>query len=296
MGSKVTYNCFILLVVFTLCCCSLVHSLDNTDTKTLNSLLQDYALRSLIKHMPQTGALYDALLPQNLSGMNVSIVHLRSQRLYRKGANFSFFRIPPRTMFIPNVRRLVIVYQNLGNWSSKFYNLPSYSLITSVVGFMVFDASNVTDIRVKNLNLNTMGQPITTHFPNVTIMHGTNSRVRCVAFSANGTYKVSSMTSPGLCYSKDPGYFSVVSPLETKPQPQREWYVLVIGFVIGIFGLVAVVYAGFSCLRFVKAKRIEAIERHNNEDLVLESRWVGNSKLPSAAVTRTKPAYENSVL
>ncbi|OIV93649.1 hypothetical protein TanjilG_04881 [Lupinus angustifolius] len=295
MGSKVTYNCFIKLVVFILCFCSLVHSLDNNkDTETLNSLLQDFAFRSLIKHKPQNGALYDAFLPQNLSGMHVSVVHLRSQRVWRKGANFSFFQIPPRTMFSPHVRRLVIVYQNLGNRSSQFYNLQGYSLISYVVGFMVFDASNVTDARVKNLNISTMGQPISIHFPNVTFLGGIKSRVRCVAFSANGTIQVSLMISPGLCYSKDQGHFSVVLQLESKPQ--RQWYLLVIGFVIGFVGLIAVVYAGFSCTRFLKAKRIQAIERHANEDLVLESRWVGNSKLPSAAVTRTQPAYENSVL
>ncbi|CAL0312606.1 unnamed protein product [Lupinus luteus] len=295
MGSKVTWSCLIFLLFFTHLCCSLVHSLDNTASETFNSLVQDFAFRSLVKHRPPTGALYDAVLPQNLSGMDVSAVRLRSRRLWKKGANFSYFRIPPRTISIPHVRRLVIVYQNLGNWSSHFYNLPGYSLISSVVGFMVFDASNVTDVRFRNLTLNTMGQPIFIQFHNVTFVGGSNSRVRCVAFSANGTFQVTLMSSPGLCYSRDQGHFAVVLPIEKKRR-HRQWYLWVIGFVVGFSGLIAVVYAGFLSIKLLKAKRIQAMERQANEDIILENRWVGNSKLPSAAVTRTQPVLESSVI
>ncbi|RDX97234.1 hypothetical protein CR513_20011, partial [Mucuna pruriens] len=293
MGSNMNWD-FIWVLLLTLCCCpSLVHSLDNTDaSESLNSLVQDFAFRSLVKHRPQTGALYDALLPRNLSGMDVSVVRLRSRRLWNKGANFSYFRIPPRTMSVPHVRRLAIVYQNLGNWSSLYYTLPGYSFISSVVGFMVFDASNVTDTSLRNLTLNTMGQPISIQFPNISFMGrgSINSRVRCVAFNANGTFHITEMSSPGVCYSRDQGHFSVVLPLENK---LGTWYLWVIGFVVGIFGLMIVGYAGFSSsMRLLKTKRIQAMEKQANEDQVLESRWVGNSKMPSAAVTRTQPVLE----
>lgn len=297
MGSKVSWD-FIWLLIFTLCCCSasLVHCLDNTASESLNSLVQDFAFRSLIKHKHrhQTGALYDAFLPRNLSGMDVSVVRLRSRRLWNKGANFSYFRIPPRTVSIPHVKRLAIVYQDLGNWSSHYYNLPGYSLISSVVGFMVFDASNVTNtsVAVRNLTLNTMGQPISIQFPIVTFKGGVISRVRCVAFNSNGTFQLTEVSSHGACYSRDQGHFSVVLPLEKKRRP---WYLWLIGFVLGFFGLIAVIYVGFLSVRLVKAKRIQAMERQANEDLVLESRWVGNSKMPSAAVTRTQPVLESGV-
>ncbi|XP_061337841.1 uncharacterized protein LOC133284780 [Gastrolobium bilobum] len=284
MGSNVW------VLVFSLCCCSVVQSLDNTATESLNSLVQDFAFRSLVKHRPQTGALYDALLPRNLSGMDVSVVRLRSRRLWNKGANFSYFRIPPRTISIPHVRRLAIVYQNLGNWSSHYYNLPGYTLISSVVGFMVFDASNVTDTSVRNLTLNTMGHPISIQFPSVAFTDGINSRARCVAFNANGAFQITEMSSLGMCYARDQGHFSIVFPLEKKRRP---WYLRVIGFVLGFFGLITVGYAGFSSLRLLKTKRIRAMEKHANEDLVLESRWVGNNKMPSAEVTRTQPVLES---
>ncbi|GAU32637.1 hypothetical protein TSUD_71850 [Trifolium subterraneum] len=281
---------FIWVLIFTLCCCSLVHSLNNTASESLNSLVQDFAFRSMVKHRHQTGALYDALLPRNLSGMDVSIVRLRSRRLWNKGANFSYFQIPPRTVSIPHVRRLAIVYQNLGNWSSHYYNLPGYSLISSVVGFMVFDASNVRDRSFKNLTLNTMGHPISIQFPNLLFMSDNNSRARCVAFNGNGTFQLTVMSSPGVCHSRDQGHFSVVLPLEKK---QGQWYMWLIGCVLGFFGLITLGYVGFSSLRLVKTKKIQAMEKQAIEDMVLESRWVGDSKMPSAAVTRTQPVLES---
>ncbi|BAT73012.1 hypothetical protein VIGAN_01046500 [Vigna angularis var. angularis] len=295
MGYNMNWD-FIWVLPLTLSCCSLVHSLGNTPaSESLNSLVQDFAFRSLVKHKPQTGALYDALLPRNLSGMDISIVRLRSRRLWNKGANFSYFRIPPRTVSIPHVKRLAIVYQNLGNWSTLYYNLPGYSLISSVVGFLVFDASNVTDTSERNLTLNTMGQPISIQFPNITLMGRghINSRVRCVAFNANGTFQLTQMSAPGVCYSRDQGHFSVVLPLEKK---RGRWYLWVIGFVVGFFSLIIVGYAGFSSMRLLKTKRIQAMEKQANEDQVLQSRWVGNSKMPSAAVTRTQPVLECGVL
>ncbi|CAJ2676486.1 unnamed protein product [Trifolium pratense] len=281
------------VLIFTSCCCSLVHSLNNNTA--LNSLVQDFAFRSMVKHRHQTGALFDTILPRNLSGMDVSVVRLRSRRLWNKGANLSYFHIPPRTVSIPHVRRLAIVYHNLGNWSSHYYNLPGYSLVSSVVGFMVFDASNVRDTSFKNLTLNTMGHPISILFPNVSFIMSddNNSRAaRCVAFNGNGTFQLTVMSSPaGVCHSRDQGHFSVVLPLEKK---QRQWYYLwLIGCVLGFFGLITLVgYVGFSSFRLVKTKKIQAMEKQAIEDMVLDSRWVGDSKMPSAAVTRTQPVIE----
>jgi hypothetical protein len=67
----------------------------------------------------------------------------------------------------------------------------------------------------------------------------------------------------------------------------------VIGCVLGFFGLITLGYVGFSSLRLVKTKKIQAMEKQAIEDMVLESRWVGDSKMPSGAVTRTQPVLEN---
>ncbi|KAI9108364.1 hypothetical protein K1719_020555 [Acacia pycnantha] len=295
MGSNMSWpDFFVSLVFFTLLlCCSLAHSSEEESaTQSLNSFVQEYAYRTVLKHQPHTGALYDAMLPQNLSGMDVSVVRLRSRRLWNRGANFSYFRIPPRTITIPHVRRVAIVYQNLGNWSSHYYNLPGYSLVTSVVGFVAFDATNVSDSRIRNLTLTTTGQPISVHFPNTALMVGVKSKARCVSFSANGTYYLSEMMNRNVCHSREEGHFSIVVPSE-KTRRRRLWYVWVISSVVGFLVLISVMtYVGVSLVRLLKAKRIRAMERQADEDLVLQSRWVGTSKMPSAAVTRTQPVLE----
>lgn len=289
MGSCISIS-WDFFIFFTLLFCSFAHSLDDDATQSVNSLVQEYAFRTMVKHRPHTGSLYDALLPRNLSGMDVSVVRLRSRRLWKRGANFSYFRIPPRTMPIPHVRRLAIVYQNLGNWSSHYYTFPGYSLISTVVGFTVFDASNISDFSIRNLTLTlaTMGQPISVDFSSTKYM---TSRARCVVFNANGTFHLSEMKSRGVCNSREQGYFSIAVPSEKKRRP---WYVWVIGFVLGFMGLITVVYVGLSSMRLLKAKRIQAMERQADEDSVLQSRWVGTSKMPSAAVTRTQPVLECS--
>ncbi|MCI27236.1 hypothetical protein A2U01_0048434 [Trifolium medium] len=54
----------------------------------------------------------------------------------------------------------------------------------------------------------------------------------------------------------------------------------------------------FSCSPIGEAaatvtKKIQAMEKQAIEDMVLESTWVGDSKMPSAAVTRTQPVLES---
>ncbi|XP_028774822.1 uncharacterized protein LOC114731743 [Neltuma alba] len=261
MGSNMSWHLFVSSAL-NLLFCSLAHSSAESATQSLNSFVQEYAYRTVLKHRPHTGALYDAMLPQNLSGMDVSVVRLRSRRLWKRGANFSYFQIPPKTITIPHVRRLAIVYQNLGNWSSHYYNLPGYSLVTSV-------------------------------FPNTTFLAGVKSRARCVTFSANGTFYISEMMNQNVCHSREEGHFTIVVPLERK---RRRWYLWVIGSVVGFLVLIWVMtYVGISSMRLLKAKRIRAMERQADEDLVLQSRWVGTSKMPSAAVTRTQPVLECNV-
>ncbi|KAK4771431.1 hypothetical protein SAY87_031963 [Trapa incisa] len=121
-----------LLLLFTFSAiCS--RSADNS----LDSSLQESAFKILTQHQhPHTGSLYRAWLPAEYAGMEVSVVRLRTKTLWRKGTNFSSFSIPPRTVPIPHVKRLVIVYQDMGNWSSEFFSVPGYTLVTHVVGLL----------------------------------------------------------------------------------------------------------------------------------------------------------------
>ncbi|XVE57996.1 hypothetical protein DITRI_Ditri04bG0134700 [Diplodiscus trichospermus] len=281
----------LLWLVFSLCFSSSVHSLDSFSYDSLDTSLQDFAFRALVRRKPLTGALYKSSLPANLSGVDVSIVRIRSQTLWEKGANLSSFRIPSQTVPVPHVRRLAIVYQNLGNWSSHYYRVSGYSLITSVVGFMVFDASNNRAKSLKSISLDTKGKPISIHFSNLKYPDGMHSgAARCAAFSTNGTVHFSDTILPDVCHSSDQGHFSVVVRLKREHRP---WYPWVIGIVLGFAGLVLAGYFGLVFIKLLKTKRIQAMERQA-DGVIFHSRWVGSSKMPCATVTRTQPVLENA--
>ncbi|KAI4302926.1 hypothetical protein MLD38_038615 [Melastoma candidum] len=101
---------------------------------SLDALAEDSAYKTLVQLHPHTGALNQAFLPANISGMKVSAVQLRSRTLWRKGTNISSFSIP--TVTVPHVKRLLIVHHDLGNWSNWYFasRLHGYSQATSVVG------------------------------------------------------------------------------------------------------------------------------------------------------------------
>ena len=275
-----------------------VHCSDNYNTDTLDAFLRDSAFKSLVRHRPHTGALYKASLPANLSGVQVSIVRIRSRTLWKIGANFSNFQIPSRTMTSPHVRRLAIVYQDLGNWSSYYYSVPGYSMITPVVGFMVFNASNARAKRIGKVSLNTSGKAIVIRFANSTITESMiSSGAKCVTFSASGTFHLGEINLLNECHSQDHGHFSIVVPQEERSGRDRRkqslWYLWVIGFALGFCVFAFLGYFGMVSLKLLKTKKIQVMERQADEDLVLETIWVGSSKMPSATVTRTQPNLEN---
>ncbi|KAK3227965.1 hypothetical protein Dsin_007827 [Dipteronia sinensis] len=285
-------NWNVIWLSLSLCFSSVLGNIENYTIDSLDAALQDIALQTLVRHRHHTGALYKAMLPANLSGMKVSIVRLRSRRLWNIGADFSSFHIPSRTLTVPHVKRLAIVYQDFGNWSSNYYSVPGYSMITPVTGFMVFDASNVRARRITKLSLNTTGKPIMIRFSNSTFSDGMISRAtRCATFSSDGALQLSEMSLPNVCYSQDQGHFTIVVPLKKKKRTGL-WYLWVIGFVLGFGVLVLVGFVGVVSLKLLKTKKIQVMEKQADEDLVLDTIWVGGSKMPSATVTRTQPVIE----
>nr|XP_016449327.1 PREDICTED: uncharacterized protein LOC107774345 [Nicotiana tabacum] len=257
-------------------------------TESLDVILHEHAFKSLVHQ--HTGDLYNANLPSNLAGMKLSLVRLRSRTLWKKGANFSGFSIPPRTIPVPYVKRIHILYNDLGNLSSHYFNISGYNLLTSVIGFMVYDApSHISSItNLTKLDLKPMGQPISIEFKNLTEM---KERTKCVMFDENGKVSLSEMRFPNLCYTRNHGHFSIVLPLEIKKK-KRIWGFLVIGFVIGLLGLALVAAVGKMVLGIFKAKKTCEMEREAEEGEFLETVVVGKSKMPIAMVTRTHPVIE----
>lgn len=291
---------------------SLVHvqSFDNSSSsssslgESLDTILHDHAFKTLFHGRPHTGTLYNATLPDNLAGMNISVVRLRSRTLWRLGANFSHFHIPPETLPIPHVRRLLIVYHDLGNyWSSYYCNISGYTLLTSVIGFAIFDASNSRRGKdLTKLDLDTKGKPIVIQFKNLIntdLSETKQGAKKCATFGADGRVDFSDVRMSSVCYSTSQGHFSIVSPLKKKQQQQQKiriWGFWVMGFALGVFMLLIVGLVITVVFRARTVKRTHDMEREAEEGEVLHTFWVDSSKMPRATVTRTYPALESSGL
>ncbi|KAI5655380.1 hypothetical protein M9H77_32567 [Catharanthus roseus] len=276
---------------------SLVFGFDHNLGESLDAILHDHAFKTLYQgRRPQTGALYNASLPPSLAGMKVSVVRLRSRTLWRLGANFSHFHIPPETLPVPYVKRLLIVYHDLGNWSSYYYNTSGYTLLTSVIGFAIYDASDSRGKDLMKLNLDTMVNPIVIAFQNSTSDNGSKrrgGRAKCATFGDDGRVILSEMNMPGICYSTNQGHFSIISPFKNKKQTKMWWF-WVIGFLLGVVGLSMVAFIGTVVFKARSVKKTHDMEREADEGEVLRTFWVDSSKMPRAEVTRTYPVLESA--
>ncbi|CAA7037418.1 unnamed protein product [Microthlaspi erraticum] len=269
---------------------------------SLSQSLENFALKTLT-NQHHTGALYQAILPDNLSGIEVSVVRLTGKSLWNNGAKFSNVLIPARSVSVPPARRVAIVYQDLGNWSNRWYLVPGYRLITSVLGFRVLDVSDQDNVKEITLRMN---HPVEISFTDLRNDSDSGekmmSRVRCVSFKAHpedkkATY-ISRMVLPGVCYGSSHGDYSVIEPLENDKKKvelwQTWWWLWILGFVLGLGVLGFLGIVGTMGIKVLRAKKIQVMmEREANDGEVFESRWVGGSKMPSAAVTRTLPESES---
>ncbi|XP_073129959.1 uncharacterized protein [Henckelia pumila] len=267
--------------------------------ETLESVLHDHALKVLTHRRPRTGALYDARLPPSLSGIKVSVVGLRSRTLWRTGANFSDFIIPPKTLPSPYSKRVLIVYHNLGNWSSFYSTLSGYTLVSPVIGFLVYDASFLSrerPLKLSKLELDTKGKPITIQFEKLTFSRegGRNRDKRCAAFDESGNVSMSEMSMSTECQTRIQGHFSVVIPVKKQKQA---WPLWIVGFLGGFVGLILVGFVGNLAVRSLVGKRSEEMmEKEADNGEFLKTYWIHSSKMPRAEVTRTQPILESETL
>ncbi|KAJ6955463.1 hypothetical protein NC652_006779 [Populus alba x Populus x berolinensis] len=213
--SIITYVIFpLLLLLF-----SPVHGLRSYDPESLDALIHKHAMNAQAKK--RTGTSLKVSLPANLSGIEVSVVRLRSGNFWERGVNFSSFYIPPRVLPFPFVKRLSIVYQNLGNWSTRYYSVPDYSLVAPVVGFVAYDASN----------LSALGNEI----------KGKLGKLKCVKLGPDGFVQFRNITKENTCITQGDGHFSVAvqNPEVEKNIRVWKWYVVGFGaafFCIGFVG------------------------------------------------------------
>lgn len=267
-----------------------VEGLNDYDSESLDVFIHQQAWKALER--PYTGRLYRVHLPANFSTMEVSVIRLRSGSLWARGVNFSSFHIPPGTFPIPHVKRLALVHENLGNWSSDYFKVPGFSLVSPVIGFMVYDATNLSSLGNIKINFSILREPISVHFPGV-LVPKEETEFKCVTFGDDGSVQFSNMTTPNVCFAQGQGHFAVVVPAPPV-RKHRWWKWWVVGFGGGSAGLVMVVVAVLAIVKVVKKNKLEEMERKSENSEALSSILVGRSKVPSATMIRTQPVLENA--
>lgn len=277
---------YIIWMVFSLSLSSFAQGSNHYDLKALDAFIHRHA--NNILGPPRTGFLYNIPLPANFSGMEVSVIRLRRGQFWAKGANISFFHIPSRIWPMPYVERLAILYQNFGNWSSYYYNVPGYRLVAPVVGFQAYDSMHSGMIGIHKLKFNGLKDPIAVQFSHH-VLEGKNVTPKCVKFSADGSFELQNMSKPYVCHSLGPGHFSVVVPNEE--ENRLKFWVLGIG--LGCVGLVLLGVVVVVIFRVVRKKKIRKMEKQSEKGVAIDTFWIGETKMPSASMIRTQPALEN---
>ncbi|KAG4925411.1 hypothetical protein JHK82_051264 [Glycine max] len=280
------------------------------EAKALDALLQQYAYRALVN--PKTGIIYNAThLPSNLTEIEVAALRLRSGSLRRKGFQaYNEFEIPKGLIGSPYVERLVLVYQNLGNWSSRYYYpLPNYTYLAPVLGLLAYDGSNLSATSLSELDIDASEGPILVKFRDVKqAPHG--AVAKCVWFDLQGSSNFSNVTGGNTCSTTQQGHFSIVvkstAPLAPSPTPagaapkgegekgnnKKVW--IIVGSVVG--GLALLVLLSLLVLwmsKYKQKKKMQQMERAAEVGEPLQMASIGDTKAPAATVTRTQPTLEH---
>ncbi|KAJ9185532.1 hypothetical protein P3X46_005157 [Hevea brasiliensis] len=281
----------------------------------LDALLQDYAYKALAP--PKTGLPYDGAVPSELNGIKIAALRLRSGSLRRKGVDmYKEFVIPPGVIEQPYVERLVLVYQNLGNWSRRYYPLSGYTYLAPVLGLLAYDASNLTATNLPVLDIKASEKPITMKFSDVKSAPD-GSIAKCVWFDLQGNRNFSNVASGNECFTIQQGHFSIVveytapspAPSGEAPAPSGQapnvpgpsehgknnskvW--IIVGSVLG--GILLLVLLSFLVLwvhKLKERKKMQQMERAADVGEALQMTLVGEMKAPIAMVTRTQPTIES---
>lgn len=282
--------------------------------RALDAVLQDYAYRAF--NRPRTGVSYDGTVPPNLTGIKVSAMRLRSGSLRSRGVTtYKEFEIPTGVTGTPYVERLVLVYQNLGNWSAVYYPLPGYAYLSPVLGLLAYDAFNLSATNLLELDIRTTANPIVINFTDVK-SPPLGSVAKCVSFDINGSINFSNLISSNVCSTTEQGHFSIVvesiapspSPISPPPTPggggptpgkaghgksnTKVW--IIVGSVVG--GLALILLLSLLALwaqKFKQRKNMQQMEKAAEAGETLHMTSVGDTKAPAAMVTRTQPILES---
>ncbi|KAK4748159.1 hypothetical protein SAY87_014745 [Trapa incisa] len=256
----------------------------------LDAILQDYAYRAFVR--PRTGVPYDGTVPSNLTGIKISAMRLVRGSLKARGVSrYKEFEIPTGVIETPYVKRLVLVYQNLGNLSEIYYPLSNFTYLAPVLGLLAYNASNLSATNLPELSIVASQDPITVDFSSIG-QAPSGSTPKCVWFSLQGSVNFSNMTSGSRCSTTQQGHFSVVvESVGGKGKSRKVWIIL--GSVVGgIVLLILLAILGVWMEKQWHKSYISRMQEVAGAGEPLEMRTVRGIRYSTAGPMRTAPALE----
>ncbi|KAK4266939.1 hypothetical protein QN277_023796 [Acacia crassicarpa] len=270
------------------------------DHASLEAFVRDKANQEISK--PRTGTLYNIPLPSNFSGMKFSILRVRSDSLRLRGASYSHFNLPPSIKPDPEVKRMAIVFENFGNWSSRYYHVPNHTIVAPVLGLMAYNTSATALVLSKRLNLSMPEEnPIKVRFFRSWVRVEKEEKPICAKLGNGGRLiGLKNMSKPFVCETESEGHYTLVVPSleEAKNRDKRQRHnnrtrwIVVLGIGSGFIVLLFVVFVLVG-VKVVKRRKMEKMEEKAEKGETIGEFWVGQSKMPSASMVRTQPALEN---
>ncbi|CAN4104478.1 unnamed protein product [Withania somnifera] len=200
--------------------CESITNLQSSAKSSLDSLLQEYAFKALEWPRTKTGTAYEGSVPSNLTGIKISALMLRRNILKWRGYGYYHeFLIPTGITEEPFVTRTVLVYQNLGNWSSFYYPLPgNYIYLTPVLGILAYDAMDMCAKNKPQLQIHALENPLDIKFSNV-LTEPEGSLLKCVYFNSNNSIEFGNVTNGNICSTRKQGHFAIIAQVEVAPSP-----------------------------------------------------------------------------
>lgn len=282
-------------------------SISSTTARQLDALLQDYAYRAFDR--PRTGTPYDGVVPSNLTGIKVAVLRLRNGSLKSRGFHgFKEFDIPAGIVVQPYVKRLALVYQNLGARSSVYYPLLGFSYLSPVLGLLAYNAANISATNLPELDFMASRSPISIKFTDVTSAPS-GFTAKCVNFDLNGSAVFTDLVSGTVCSTYRQGHFAIVvnsSEISPSPSPagipipthvpgkghnSKVWKIAV-SVAGGLVGLLLLIFLAVWLASYRKKKKLAEMQKREDVGEVLQMSQVGNTRVPVAPMTRTQPVIE----
>ncbi|XP_020963387.1 uncharacterized protein LOC110265008 [Arachis ipaensis] len=225
--------------------------------RLLDAQLQNLGFNTFSRPIT-SGVPYDAKVPKTLNGVKVSAMRLRSDSLWHRGVQFyKEFEIPKRVIEHPFVERLVLVYQNLGNLSNKYYPLHGYTYLAPVLGLLAYNGTNLSHSMVPELlHIRAYKNPILIKFSNVNLPQS-GSLSKCVYFGLNGSVQFDRLLPNNVCSSFQQGHFSIVVESKSVPpsphDPNKKYdFCILIPCLVGGFLLLVILGVVVGAVRRAK--------------------------------------------